>query len=62
MNEFEFADTSLDGMLSFLLFAGALHVDMDRLTKQKWPFALLVTDVDVLSTFVAGNTIYLALI
>ena len=25
VNEFEFADTLLDGMLSFLLFAGALH-------------------------------------
>jgi len=58
VNEFEFADTLLDGMLSFLLFAGALHVDMDRLAKQKWPIALLATGGVVLSTFVVGTIVY----
>ncbi len=43
VNSLEFADTLLQGMLSFLLFAGALHVDLDRLSERKWPIAFLAT-------------------
>ena len=32
----EFEDTLLQGMLSFLLFAGALHINLDDLSRQKW--------------------------
>lgn len=58
VNELEFADTLLDGMLSFLLFAGALHVDLTQVAKHKWPIALLATGGVVLSTFVVGTIIY----
>ncbi len=41
-------------MLSFLLFAGALHVDINDLAKQKWVITLLATGGVVLSTFLVG--------
>ncbi len=52
--EMNFTDTLLQGMLSFLLFAGALHVDLDRL-KADWLPVLLLSTVGVLfSTVIVG--------
>ncbi len=39
----DFRETLLDGMLSFLLFAGALHVDLGNLLRRKWVVAILAT-------------------
>ena len=36
VHEIEFAPALLQGMLGFLLFAGALHVDLGSLLEQKW--------------------------
>ncbi len=36
INGIDFDETFLHGMLSFLLFAGALHVNLDDLLEQKW--------------------------
>ena len=33
----------MEGMLSFLLFAGALHVDIDQLQRGRWQIVLLST-------------------
>ncbi|MCH2546773.1 MAG: sodium:proton antiporter [Alphaproteobacteria bacterium] len=41
MRSIDFPQTLLEGMLSFLLFAGALHVKLDNLREQKWVVALL---------------------
>lgn len=41
MAEIDFSQTLLEGMLSFLLFAGALHVKLEHLRAQKWLVALL---------------------
>ena len=41
--EVDFKTTLLDAMLSFLLFAGALHVDVNQLKEQKWPVFLFAT-------------------
>lgn len=41
MAQIDFPETLLEGMLSFLLFAGALHVKLDNLKEQKWIVALL---------------------
>lgn len=50
----DFSTTLLHGMLSFLLFAGALHVDLNRLSAMKWIVASLATIGVLLSTvFVA---------
>jgi len=43
-------------MLSFLLFAGALHVDLERLSKQKWVITSLATVGLLISTFLVGIT------
>lgn len=54
----DFGPVLLDGMLSFLLFAGALHVDLDRLAARKWPIGLLATVGVMISTFVVGGIAY----
>lgn len=52
--EIDFSDTLMDGMLSFLLFAGALHVDISQLARRKWAIAVMATFGVVLSTFLIG--------
>ncbi len=50
----------LGGMLSLLLFAGALHVNLDDLLEQKWSIGVLSSLGVVLSTLVTGLlTLYL---
>ncbi len=39
----DFEQTLLHGMLSFLLFAGALHVNLADLAQQRWVIATLAT-------------------
>ena len=41
-------------MLGFLLFAGALHVNLDDLKADKWPIAVLATVGVVVSTAIVG--------
>ncbi len=54
LQQLNFTETLLQGMLSFLLFAGALHVDLDRL-KVAWLPVLLLSTVGVLiSTVLVG--------
>lgn len=50
----DFESTLLHGMLSFLLFAGALHVNLADLSSQRWIIALLATLSVVGSTFLIG--------
>jgi CPA1 family monovalent cation:H+ antiporter len=50
----DFDETLLHGMLSFLLFAGALHVNLADLAKQKWIIGLLATLGVLGSTFGMG--------
>lgn len=52
--EMNFTETLLQGMLSFLLFAGALHVDLDRLKADWLPVLLLSTVGVIISTVVVG--------
>ncbi len=54
LERMNFTNTLLEGMLSFLLFAGALHVDLERL-KQSWVPVLLLSTVGVIiSTVLIG--------
>ncbi len=56
----DFNRTLLHGMLSFLLFAGALHVNLSDLRKQKWLILSLATIGVCISTFLVGTiTFYL---
>ncbi|MFC0266553.1 cation:proton antiporter [Kushneria aurantia] len=45
----------MDGMLSFLLFAGALHVDLAQLRRYRWSIGLLATCGVMISTLVVGT-------
>ena len=55
----DFSETLLDGMLSFLLFAGSLHVDLKELQEQKTTVALLATIGVLLSTGIVGISCWL---
>jgi len=54
LDEIDFNETLMHGMLSFLLFAGALHVDLDGLLANKWTIGILATIGVVLSTAIVG--------
>ncbi len=61
LESIDFDETLLHGMLSFLLFAGALHININDLAKEKWIITLLATGGIVLSTFLVGWLIWWAL-
>jgi CPA1 family monovalent cation:H+ antiporter len=54
----DFNETLMQGMLSALLFAGALHVHLDELKKQKWVVAILASVGVITSTFLVGYVSY----
>lgn len=54
----DFSEVLLDFMLSFLLFAGALHTDFEKLSKAKWPILSFATIGVILSTFIIGSILY----
>jgi len=58
LERIDFDDTLMKGMLSFLLFAGALHVDLNELLNRKWAIASIATIGVVLATFIVGFTTY----
>ena len=57
----DFNKTLMHGMLGFLLFAGALHVNINDLAKQKLIISLLATVGVMVSTFMIGSLTWLAL-
>jgi len=54
----DFNEALLHGMLSFLLFAGALHVNLNDLREQKWVIGTLATVGVISSTFIIGTVMY----
>jgi CPA1 family monovalent cation:H+ antiporter len=54
----DFNQTLMQGMLGFLLFAGALHVNINDLSKQKFVIGMLATFGVVASTFITGTLTY----
>ena len=54
----DFNETLLHGMLSFLLFAGALHVNLSDLAQQRWVIGVLSTVGVVGATFLIAGGIY----
>ena len=55
----DFHATLMDGLLSFLLFAGALHVDWSDMKRGRWPILVLSTGGVLLSTGLIGGGFYL---
>lgn len=54
LRSIDFSDVLMQGMLSFLLFAGALHVDLQALRKYRWQVAALALAGTLASTLVVG--------
>ncbi len=57
----DFNQTLMEGMLSFLLFAGALHINLANLARQKWIIGSLATLGILTSTFLIGGASYFIL-
>ena len=58
----DFTEFLLEFLLSFLLFAGAMHTDLDRLKKFKWPILSFATIGVLMSTFLIGTLLYFLLV
>ena len=54
LRKIDFYDAVMHGMLAFLLFAGALHVNWPRLKKSLLPVTMMATVGVVISTVVVG--------
>jgi CPA1 family monovalent cation:H+ antiporter len=61
LEKIDFDRTLMEGLLGFLLFAGALHVDLEDLARQKVAIALLATVGLAISAFLVGGLFWLAL-
>ena len=59
--QFDFNEALLHGMLGFLLFAGALHIDLGELAGHKWAIAVLASLGVLLSTAIVGGLTWVVL-
>ncbi|MCZ6696716.1 MAG: sodium:proton antiporter [Acidobacteria bacterium] len=58
LRQVDFNAVLMEGMLSFLLFAGALHVNLEDLLGRKWSILSLATFGVILSTLLVGTAIW----
>lgn len=58
ISQIDFKTVLLDIMLSFLLFAGALHTNFAQLKVQRWPVFVFATAGVLVSTFLVGMIMY----
>ncbi len=58
VRQVHFQETVLDGMLAFLLFAGALHVDAPSLRSRAWTIGTMATVGVLLSTAIVGTGLW----
>ncbi|MEL6306457.1 MAG: sodium:proton antiporter, partial [Bacteroidota bacterium] len=61
ISQIDFKVVLLDIMLSFLLFAGALHTDLQKLKEQRWPVLVFATFGVLVSTFLIGTATFFLL-
>jgi len=59
VSSIDFQEVLMDFMLSFLLFAGAIHIDAQKLREQQLPVLVLATVGILLSTFIVGGLMWL---
>lgn len=55
----DFEKVLMEAMLGFLLFAGALHININDLLERKWAIGILATVGVVSSTFLVAGAVYL---
>ena len=58
ISKLDFRELLLEEMLSFLLFAGALHTNFNQLKIQRWPVLMFATLGVLASTFLVGISMY----
>lgn len=58
ISQIDFKTVLLDIMLSFLLFAGALHTNFEQLKVQRWPILVFSTLGVLVSTFLVGTIMF----
>ena len=58
IGQIDFEKILMDYMLSFLLFAGALHTNFQQLKIQRWPIIAFATLGILISTFLVGTTTF----
>jgi CPA1 family monovalent cation:H+ antiporter len=61
LSGFDFTDILMGAMLNFLLFAGAIHINMSDLREQRIPVIVFSTVSVIISTFAVGILMYYAL-
>ncbi len=61
LERIDFNQTLMNGLLSFLLFAGALHINLNDLIQRKYVITTLATLGVLLSTILFGSAIYFVL-
>ena len=61
ITQIDFKTVLLDIMLSFLLFAGALHTNFAQLKVQRWPVFVFATAGVLVSTFLVGIGMFFVL-
>jgi CPA1 family monovalent cation:H+ antiporter len=61
LRSIDFSDVLMQGMLSLLLFAAALHVDLSEIKALRWPVASLALIGTMVSTLIVGYGIWVAL-
>ncbi len=59
LEQVDFDRTLMHGMLSFLLFAGALHVNLEELLRWKWAVISMATVGVLISTGLVGAVVFL---
>ena len=58
IDRFDFTELLMGAMLNFLLFAGAVHINLKDLREQRGPIIIFSTVSVVISTFVVGTLVY----
>lgn len=61
LKQIDFSESLMKGMLSFLLFAGAIKINLDDLARQKSVVAVLATVGVVTTTIIVGTMFYYVL-
>jgi len=62
LSQIDFRSLLLDVLLSFMLFAGALHTDFEQLKAQRWPVIVFATLGVLSATFLIGALFYFTLL
>ena len=60
VGKIDFSEVLLHGMLSFLLFAGAMHINLADLNSVRWTVGVLATAGVIIATFITGTLVWLA--